>query len=139
MRDQKNSNSSNQVTATRACQTCGEIKVLTLENFYFKNDRNDFDKTCISCRKKSRQNRYRSQTTTEPEVFPVPQPEKETTILPATVSVAADEDFDDIDMSDLFDFFKTLKTWRDEYKKENPNDFNENWEVLDEKTRMDGK
>ncbi|HLE00552.1 MAG TPA: hypothetical protein VJB59_09850 [Bdellovibrionota bacterium] len=44
---------------SKQCDKCGYIKPLAA--FYFKKDRNAYDKTCSDCRKSSRKDKYRGQ------------------------------------------------------------------------------
>ena len=115
-------------TKTQVCEKCGVEKILIKKNFYFKKDRNSFDKTCAACRKSARSNRYKVQNQVEIKSFPVPQ-ESLKEISP-TVSEPLDKSNTvNNNLNDLFSFFETLREWRDELKQEQPEKFNTKWEA----------
>ena len=114
--------------STRICKNCGEEKTLNKEHFYFKNDRGDYDKTCVVCRRSARLNRYKNKNTVKIELFPVPQES-----FQEVISVSSKESGENItnqnDLDTLFKFFEILREWRNEFKLEKPNEFNKKWEA----------
>lgn len=101
-------------TQPRQCDKCGETK--PLGEFYFKKDRNDFDKTCSTCRKSRRNSRHRISVKSSDRIeladdLPISSTpdDAEQIACRAINSELSDEEF-----GTLVRTFQLLKQWYDE-------------------------
>jgi hypothetical protein len=115
--------------STRTCEqkNCEASGPQPITEFYWKPDRNDWDKTCKSCRRRDRRADYRAKRAARPEPEePVPP----TPIVPDEIltpeepvepegeqAVAGNEQIDEEDIARAVSVFSMLRAWRDRARK----------------------
>jgi len=116
------------VVTTHLCETCGQLKELSPACFYFKKDRQEYDKTCSECRKKQRRDRNSNSknTTKHAEVENI-----ENDNLAARATESGGPPQEKVDTSEIYKVFAILRQWREDFKSNNNEQYLKVWQEVD--------
>lgn len=116
------------VVTTHLCEGCGQLKELSPACFYFKKDRQEYDKTCSECRRKQR--RERNSSSKNQEIRSGAKNIKGDNLAArATESVGPQQE--KLDTSDIFKVFSILRQWREDMKRNNNEQYIKCWKEKD--------
>lgn len=124
--ERQDSSSLSQSTEKAVCTQCHQEKSQTKENFYFRKNRNKFETICIECKKQNQQE-LRDSSKVDRQVVEEKLPNESLTERATKSSFPR---IDDSDRNEVFKVFNLLRQWRDELKKEKPDQLKTEWKEI---------